>query len=129
VPAISGYSGDIDVVYFKNHDVVLNGMLVREKSEELARITAKPNTFSPFIEAPIIPGGRTEIDGKVYFINQETKFFKSGTNIPYYEEGGFTVSEDATLPYLTATKPERIAVTETGSADNKRIERYLQVKF
>lgn len=129
IPSISGYTGDIDVVYFKNHEVVLNGMLVPEISEELARITAKPNAFSPFIEAPIFTSGRTEINGKVYFINQATKFFKSGTNIPYYEEKGFTLGQNATLPYLTSAKPELIGVIEKGSESNRRIERYLQVKF
>lgn len=129
IPNISGYTGDIDVVYFKNHEVVLNGMLVPEISEELARITAKPYTFSPFIEAPIFAGGRTEINGKVYFVNQATKFFKAGTNIPYYEEGGFTLGQNATLPYLTSAKPEMIGVIETGSESSKFIERYQQVRF
>ena len=129
IPSISGYTGDIDIVYFKNHEVVLNGMLVPEMTEELARITAKPNAFSPFIEAPIFTSGRTEINGKVYFVNQATKFFKSGTSIPYYEEGGFTLGQNATFPYLTSAKPEWVAVTESGSANNKRIERYLQVRF
>ncbi|TDQ08269.1 hypothetical protein [Pedobacter metabolipauper] len=129
IPALSGYTGDIDIVYFKNHEVVLNGMLVPEISEELARITAKPNTFSPFIEAPIFTGGRTEINGKIYFVNQSTQFFKSGTNIPYYEDAGFTIGQYATFPYLTSVKPERIGVTEAGSAADKRIDSYLQVRF
>lgn len=129
IPAISGYTGDIDIAYFKNHEVVLNGQLVPEISEELARVTVKPYTFSPFLQAPIFQSGRTEINGKVYFINQATKFFRAGTNILYHEGSGLSISQSATFPYLTASKPERVAVIELGSAADKNISKYYEVKF
>ncbi|AOM75967.1 hypothetical protein BFS30_01555 [Pedobacter steynii] len=129
IPKVSGYSGDIDIAYFKNHEVYVDNKLVVEKSEELARVTAKPNTFSPFLQAPIFESGRTEIDGKVYYINQATVFFKAGTNIPYYKDAGFTTGEYATFPYLTSTRPECVGIIESGSAENKMIDGYLQVKL
>lgn len=129
IPSISGYSGDIDIVYFRKYEVFRDGMLVIESMEELARVSAKPYAFSPFLQGLIFPGGRQEIDGKVYIINQDVKCFKAGTNIPYYEDAGFSAGQYANFPLLNSTKPEYMGVLELGSAADKYIEGYTKLQF
>ena len=130
LPNISGYTGDIDIAYIKYYDVVVNNRLVREKEEELTRITIKPYVFSEFMQAAVFQGGRHEIDGKVYFINPEVRAFKSGTNIRYYEDAGFTLRQGATFPLPLSVKPQTVGIAEVGgSSTNKIINNYQQVNF
>ena len=129
LPGVSNYTGDIDIVYFKKYEYIENGQLKLEKQEELARVTATPYTFSAFLEAPAFPGGRTEIDGKIYFLNPVLMFFKSGTNIPYYEDAGFTIGGNTSLPLPLSVKPQIVGITELGSTANKYIDTYQQVQF
>ncbi|MDR6568328.1 hypothetical protein MRBLMN1_002650 [Chitinophaga ginsengisegetis] len=129
LPDISGYTGDVDIAYIKYYDVVIDGKLVREKEEELARITAKPYVFSEFLKAPVFQGGRHEIDGKVYFINPDIRVFKSGTSIRYYEDAGFTLREGAFFPFLNSVKPQIVGVAELGEAGSTFINDYQQINF
>lgn len=129
LPGISHYSGDIDIVYFKKYEYIENGQWVLEKMEELVRITTKPYTFSAFLQAPSFPGGQTEIDGKIYIINPVLMFFKSGTNIPYYEDAGFTIGQYTSLPLPLSVKPMIVGITEWGTPADKYIDTYQQVQF
>lgn len=129
LPRISDYAGDVDVAYIKKYEVVQNGMLVLESEEELARITIKPYVFSEFLKAPIFPGGRHEIDGKVYFINPDVRFFKSGTNIRYYVDAGFTLRQNAYLPLPLSVKPQIVGIAELGEIGSTFIQNYQQVQF
>lgn len=129
LPNVTGYTGDIDIVYIKYYEVVVNNRLVREKEEELTRITVKPYVFSEFMKVPIFQGGRNEIDGKVYFINPEIRTFKSGTSIRYYEDAGFTLREGASFPLPFSVKPQIVGIAERPGANNTVINNYQQVNF
>lgn len=129
LPRVSNYQGDVDIVYFKKYEFVQNGQLKIEKMEELARITAKPYVFSEFLKAPSFPGGRNEINGKIYFLNPVVMFFRSGTNIPYYEEGGFTIRENASIPLPFSTRPQIVGISEAGVAGSTYIENYREIQF
>jgi hypothetical protein len=129
IPRISNYSGKIDVAYCKLSQVVLNGQLVTESDEELARITLTPYEFSPFLQAPNFTSGRNEINGKVYFINQDLKLYKSGTNIRYYEDAGVAISPSAYFMGLTSSKPQVVAMVETGTVGSNYINNYQQIIF
>lgn len=129
IPRISNYSGKIDIAYCKANQTVLNGQLVTESDEELSRITLTPYEFSPFLQAAIFPTGRTEINGKVYFINQDLKLFKSGTNIRYYVDAGATISPNAYFMAPTSSKPQVVAVLETGTEGSNYINNFQQVIF
>ncbi|MRG44251.1 hypothetical protein GFS24_03955 [Chitinophaga sp. SYP-B3965] len=129
LPSVSNYTGDIDIVYYKKYEIIENGQFKLEKKEELARIKAKAYTFSEFLKAPSFPGGRTEIDGKVYYVNPELRFFKSGTDINYYEDAGFTIASGVSLPLLFNTKPQIVAITESGTPAAKYINSYQQTQF
>lgn len=129
LPQISHYAGDIDVVYYKKYETVKNGQFVIEKLEELARMTFKPYEFSDFLKAPDFPGGRTEINGLVYFLNPVVRFYKAGTDIPYYEGAGVSLNQYASLPLPFSTKPELLAISEFGTPGGTYIDSYQQVKF
>lgn len=126
---ISHYAGDIDAVYYKKYETVKNGQVVIEKLEELARMTFKPYEFSGFLKAPSFPGGRTEINGQVYFLNPVVQFYKAGTDIPYYEGTGVSLNQYASLPLPFSTKPEILAISESGTPGGTYINTYQQVKF
>lgn len=129
LPRISGYTGDIDVAYFRKFEYVEDGQLKLEKIEELARITAKPYTFSPFLQAPSFQSGRNEIDGKVYYINPVVAFFKSGTNIPYYEGTGYDVGTNLRYPLPFNAKPQVLGIIEAGALGGTYIENFQTVQF
>lgn len=129
LPRVTDYTGDIDIVFFKKYEFVENNKLVLEKMEELAKITAKPYEFSEFLKAPVFQAGRTEMNGKIYFLNQQMAFFKAGTNIPYYQDAGATIRPNVTFPYLTSAKPQIMAVVELGVPGSTYIENYQQIQF
>lgn len=129
LPSVTNYTGDIDIVYYKKYEFVENGQFKLEKKEELARIKAKAYAFSEFLKAPSFPGGRTEIDGRVFFVNPEVRFFKSGTDINYYEDAGYTISSGASLPLPFNTKPQIAAITESGNPATKYVDSYQQTQF
>jgi hypothetical protein len=129
LPLVTGYSGDIDVVYLKAWQVVRNGLLVNEREEELARVTATPNEFSPFIQAPIFTGGRTEENGVVYFVNADIKYCRSGTSIPYYEDAGFSINPNFRKAYLNESKPQITGILELGSTEDKYISNNQLIVF
>ncbi len=129
LPGFTHYKGDIDIVYYKKYEIVENGQFKVEKKEELARITTKVYAFSDFLKAPSFPGGRTEINGKVYYINPEVRFFKSGTDINYYEDAGFTISAGTSLPLPLNAKPQITVISEQGIPATRHIELYLQTQF
>lgn len=129
LPGITHYTGDIDIVYYKKYEFIENGQFKLEKKEELARIKAKAYAFSEFLKAPSFPGGRTEIDGRVFFVNPEVRFFKSGTDINYYEDAGFTISSGVSLPLPLSTRPQIVAISESGTPAAKYIDSYQQTQF
>lgn len=129
LPRVSGYAGDIDIAYFKKTESIVNGQWNLDKLEELTRISAKPYIFSTFLQTPAFQGGRNEIDGKVVYLNPVVKFFKSGTNIPYYEGEEFTLSPNANLPLPFSVKPQIVAIVEQGAAGSNYIDNYQQVQF
>ncbi len=129
LPRVSGYAEDIDIVYFKLYQVVANGQLVNESEEVLAKVTVKPWTFSPLLQAPVFPGGRTEINGKVYFINPEVRIFKAGTGIPYYQDAGVTLRQNARLPLPLSAKPEITGISERGVPGSMYVENFEKITF
>lgn len=130
LPNVTGYTGDIDIVYIKYYDVVVDGRLVREKEEELTRITIKPYVFSEFMKAAVFQSGRHEIDGKVYFINPDVRAFRAGTNIRYYEDAGFTLRQGANLPLPNSVKPQVVGIAELGDIGNStEINNYQRINF
>jgi hypothetical protein len=129
LPSTSNYSGEVDIVYFKKTEYIENNQFVLEKEEELAKVTVKPYAFSAFLQAPVFEGGRTEIDGKVYFINPSLKILKSGTNIPYYTDAGFNIEPGSSVPLPMSNKPQILGITEVGSIADKYISYFQTVQF
>lgn len=129
LPRISGYAGDIDIVYYKKWEYIENGQWKLEKMEELAKITAKPWMFSEFLKAPVFQGGRNEINGKVYYINPVVMFYKSGTYIPYHEDAGFSLGQYGSIPLPLSAKPQIVAIAEFGAIGGTLIENYQQTQF
>lgn len=128
LPLASGYSADIDIVYYKRYDYIENGYWKFDRLEELKRVTVAPYTFSAFLEAAIINGGQTEIDGKIYRINPEVRFCKAGTDIRYHEGTGITIAPNVGLPVPNSAKPEIVGIMELGTP-NIYIDRYQEIKF
>jgi hypothetical protein len=129
LPTISNYSGEIDIVYFKKTEHIENNQFVIDKEEELAKVTVMPYAFSAFLQAPIFSGGRTEIDGKVYYINPVLKILKSGTSIPYFTDAGFTTYPNTVIPIPVSAKPQILGITEVGNTANKYIDYFMTVQF
>ncbi|WP_276481491.1 hypothetical protein [Paraflavitalea pollutisoli] len=129
LPIMTGYSGDIDAVYYKKYEVVKNGQLVIVKKDELARMTVKPWQFSEFFKMPSFPGGNQVIDGERYIVNPLILFYKAGTDTPYLEGLGFTTSPYANIPLSYNSVPDILGVTEFGTPGTAYIENYQSVKF
>lgn len=129
LPGITKYSGDIDIVYFKKFEVIKNGQFKIDKLEELERVTTKPYMFSAFLQMPVINGGWQDIDGINTLVNPMLMFFKSGTNIPYYENTGATVDPYASFPVPLSAKPQIVGITEWGTPITMFIGAFQQVQF
>lgn len=129
LPAVSNYSGEVDIVYFKKTEYIENNQFVLEKEEELAKVTVKPYAFSTFLKAPVFPGGRTEINGKIYFINPVLKILKAGTSIPYYEDAGSSIDPGASIPLPAGNRPQILGLTEVGTPADNYINYFMTVQF
>ena len=129
LPSITGYTGDIDIVYYKKIDVIKDNRFVLDRLEELERVTAKPYAFSEFLEVPDFQMGRTEIDGKVYLINSLVMFYKAGTNVVYYDGLGYGVNPNTSFPFPYNTKPQIVGVVEWGLIGGTYVEGFNQIKF
>lgn len=129
IPKATNYDKDIDIAYYKKWEYVANGQLVFDKEEQLTKVSTKPYEFSPFLDAPVFQGGRTEINGLIYFVNPELKIFRSGTTIRYYEETGFSVGQYAYLPIPMDNNPTVVLLIENGQEADQLITGYYQVKL
>lgn len=129
MPRESKYTGDIDIVFTKRYDYIEDGQFKVDREEELVRVTTKPYAFSNFLQMPVFEQGRTEIDGRIFYVNAGLKIFKAGTSIPYYEDAGFTLNPYSFLPVPMDTKPKIIGLSELGDVATKYIDRFESVTF